>query len=107
MKQGRYKVLCFFRPAQFCGSEVERRRPCLSENWLFFDLTNFKLFRICGGDGEVLKLLLPRSVKNARMRLNDTNACVVEPTRGLAIAGVRRDIFVWSLEKQELLRNVT
>ena len=52
-------------------------------------------------------MLLPRSVKNARMRLNDTNACVVEPTRGLAIAGVRRDIFVWSLEKQELLRNVT
>ena len=55
----------------------------------------------------MLKLLLPRSVKNARMRLNDTNACVVEPTRGIAIAGVRRDIFVWSLEKQELLRNVT
>ena len=59
------------------------------------------------GDGEVLKLLLPRSVKNARFRLNDTNACVVEPTRGIAIAGVRRDIFVWSLDKQELLRNVS
>ena len=62
--------------------------------------------RVCG-DGEVLKLLLPRSVKNARFRLNDTNACVVEPTRGLAIAGVRRDIFVWSLDKQELLRKVS
>ena len=72
--------------------------------------SNFAIWQHCSrtcGDGEVLKLLLPRSVKNARLRLNDTNACVVEPTRGLAIAGVRRDIFVWSLEKQELLRKGT
>lgn len=49
---------------------------------------------------------LPRSVVNIRLKLNKPNPSIgiFEEDTKLFIAGVRRDIFVWNWEKEELLR---
>ncbi len=52
------------------------------------------------------KLVLPRSVRNIRVRPGGggSNPAVVDLTRVLLVAGVRRDIFVWNLRTKQLLR---
>ena len=62
----------------------------------------------------IKRLKLPRGVCNIRIRLNTANPCsigwrsksMVGQGRGsiLVMAGIRRDIFVWDLNKEEILR---
>ena len=55
-------------------------------------------------DRFVKKLRLPRSVVNIRIKLNQSNPCILIPRKNYMIAGVRRDIFVWDWNKDYLLR---
>ena len=55
-------------------------------------------------DRVVKKLSLPRSVVNIRIKLNQSNPCILVPEYKYLIAGVRRDIFVWDWNKAQLLR---
>ena len=54
---------------------------------------------------QVKKLKLPRSVVNIRIKLNQSNPCIMVPSVGYLIAGVRRDVFVWNWDKEQLLRS--
>ena len=56
-------------------------------------------------DRQVKKLKLPRSVVNIRIKLNQSNPCIMVPSMGYLIAGVRRDVFVWNWDKEQLLRS--
>ena len=62
------------------------------------------------GDHELLKsqtkkLRLPRSVVNIRIKLNQSNPCIMVPKVNYLIAGVRRDVFVWDWTKEQLIRS--
>ena len=64
----------------------------------------------------IKRLKLPRGVTNIRIKLNHANPCCIGwrshrmsgKTSGhgsiLVMAGIRRDIFVWDLNKEEMLR---
>ena len=52
------------------------------------------------------RLFLPRSVRNIRVKLNQSNPCLLDRKQALVVAGVRRDVFVWGLKDGgELLRS--
>ena len=63
---------------------------------------------------KIKRLRLPRGVANIRIKLNHANPCTIgwrskqmgRKGRGgiLVMAGIRRDIFVWDLHKEEILR---
>ncbi len=55
-------------------------------------------------DRTIKKLSLPRSVVNIRIKLNQSNPVVIIAESNLAIAGVRRDIFVWNLTSEKMVR---
>ena len=64
----------------------------------------------------IKRLKLPRGVTNIRIKLNHANPCCIGwrshrmsgKTSGhgtiLLMAGIRRDIFVWDMNKEEMLR---
>ena len=62
----------------------------------------------------IKKLKLPRGVTNIRIKLNHANPCVVgwrsnQMGRNgyggiLVMAGIRKDIFVWDVDKENILR---
>lgn len=55
---------------------------------------------------QIKRLSLPRSVVNIRTKLNKSNPSIgiFEDEKKFFIAGVRRDIFVWDWQKEQLLR---
>ena len=53
---------------------------------------------------QIKKLKLPRSVVNIRIKLNQSNPCIMVPKVNYLIAGVRRDVFVWDWTKEQLIR---
>ena len=55
-------------------------------------------------DRQIKRLNLPRSVVNIRIKLNLSNSCILIPGNQYLVAGVRRDIFVWNWNKEQLLR---
>eukprot|EP00094_Tigriopus_californicus_P008486 TCALIF_08178-PA protein Name:"Similar to KIAA1239 Leucine-rich repeat and WD repeat-containing protein KIAA1239 (Homo sapiens)" AED:0.19 eAED:0.24 QI:10/0.13/0.1/0.83/0.62/0.73/30/118/1888 len=56
---------------------------------------------------DLLTLKLPRSIRNVRVKINQSNPCVIDLQKLLLVAGVRRDIFIWSIKSEMLLRYVT
>ena len=65
----------------------------------------------------IKRLKFPRGVTNIRIKLNHANPCSIgwrsqhmggKGGKGsiLVMAGIRRDIFVWDLNKEEMLRYV-
>ena len=63
---------------------------------------------------KIKKLKLPRGITNIRIKLNHANPCTIgwrstqmgKKGQGsiLVMAGIRRDIFVWDLNKEDILR---
>ncbi|XP_059080387.1 NACHT and WD repeat domain-containing protein 2-like [Tigriopus californicus] len=54
---------------------------------------------------DLLTLKLPRSIRNVRVKINQSNPCVIDLQKLLLVAGVRRDIFIWSIKSEMLLRS--
>eukprot|EP00095_Tigriopus_kingsejongensis_P002553 maker-scaffold309_size213625-snap-gene-0.21 protein:Tk02553 transcript:maker-scaffold309_size213625-snap-gene-0.21-mRNA-1 annotation:"glutamate ionotropic kainate 1" len=54
---------------------------------------------------DVFMLNLPRSIRNVRVKLNQSNPSVVDAKNWFLIAGVRRDIFIWNIKQEMLLRS--
>ena len=55
-------------------------------------------------DRSIKRLNLPRSVVNIRVKLNESNPGILVDEPKLFIAGIRKDIFVWNWEKEQMLR---
>lgn len=90
--------------------------PILEEVEEMFSLQSQNYFLICAiAEGFVItdlkapestanKLLLPRHVRNIRLKLNESNPAVMDLTKTILVAGVRKDFFIWNLRTRDILR---
>ncbi|XP_050688331.1 NACHT and WD repeat domain-containing protein 2-like [Eriocheir sinensis] len=54
--------------------------------------------------GKVWTLRLPHGIRNISTQLLKSNSCVLSKGYKYAVAGVRKNLYVWELETQELLK---
>ena len=50
-----------------------------------------------GGDGFTI-LKLPSGIRNISCKMNKSNSCVLSAENIYAIAGIRKELFIWSVE---------
>ncbi|XP_068248399.1 NACHT and WD repeat domain-containing protein 2 [Palaemon carinicauda] len=65
-------------------------------------MTGFQVWEVASGKGWTLQL--PHGVRNISTRLLKSNTCILSKGYHHAVAGVRKSLYVWDLEKQELLK---
>ncbi|CAL8088660.1 unnamed protein product [Orchesella dallaii] len=56
--------------------------------------------------GRMVTLLLPEGIRNISTKLLESNSCVLSKDAIYAIAGVRKNLYVWDMIKGELLKNL-
>ncbi|KAK4290424.1 hypothetical protein Pmani_036667 [Petrolisthes manimaculis] len=54
--------------------------------------------------GQAWRLKLPHGIRNISTQLLKSNSCVLSKGYKYAVAGVRKNLYVWELESQELLK---
>ncbi|ROT75470.1 putative NACHT and WD repeat domain-containing protein 2 isoform X2 [Penaeus vannamei] len=65
-------------------------------------MLGFKAWEVESGKGWTLRL--PHGIRNISTQLLKSNSCVLSKGYKYAVAGVRKNLYVWELETQELLK---
>ncbi|XP_037797036.1 NACHT and WD repeat domain-containing protein 2-like [Penaeus monodon] len=65
-------------------------------------MLGFKVWEVESGKGWTLRL--PHGIRNISTQLLKSNSCVLSKGYKYAVAGVRKNLYVWELETQELLK---
>ncbi|XP_047484728.1 uncharacterized protein LOC125036301 [Penaeus chinensis] len=65
-------------------------------------MLGFKAWEVDSGQGWTLRL--PHGIRNISTQLLKSNSCVLSKGYKYAVAGVRKNLYVWELETQELLK---
>ncbi|KAK8403257.1 hypothetical protein O3P69_000406 [Scylla paramamosain] len=105
--------VCAFRRDDKCW-EMERVVAANEHRLLMLHLTGdemhligtfmlgFQVWEVVSG--KVWTLRLPHGIRNISTQLLKSNSCVLSKEYKYAVAGVRKNLYVWELESQELLK---
>ncbi|XP_023324790.1 NACHT and WD repeat domain-containing protein 2 [Eurytemora carolleeae] len=95
-----------------------------NENWCYATILNgFKLWKVENNEHQELylpngvrniskkfnesnELYLPNGVRNISKKFNESNNCILSAGDRLAVAGIRQELFVWSMSTGELVNQL-
>ena len=71
-------------------------------------MTGFQLWRTttneAGVEGSITNLKLPSGIRNISTKMNKSNSCVLSKENKYAVAGIRKELYIWSVKDGLLVK---
>merc|ERR1712226_1667176 len=71
-------------------------------------MTGFQLWRTTtcesGDEGSITTLKLPSGIRNISTKMNKSNSCVLSKENKYAVAGIRKELYIWSVKDGLLVK---
>ena len=67
-------------------------------------MTGFQLWNIRDESNKCTTLRLPSGIRNIATKMNKSNECVLSARNEYAIAGIRKELYIWSVRSAELVK---
>ena len=106
-----YKNGCWLKEKQYEDNLHPLLQLCLSidESFLIGTImTGFQLWRTgkssAKEEGKGTTLKLPSGIRNISTKMNKSNSCVLSSGNHYAVAGIRKELYIWSVRDGQLVK---